>query len=109
MWRSCKGYARTVRSRGGRRLAPAVSLLSGGIIPVRGGGVDQWRKVHVNESFTGILEINGNAISDDRLDLAEAPVGLVRVADEISWNEVRSHSVLRFAGLFVLHECRCGP
>jgi len=76
------------------------------LVAVRG-GICQQSDIDVNESFTGILEINGYAIANDRLDLTQSPVRLGRMSDEVAGHQMCCHSVLPCAGLFGLNGRRC--
>ena len=40
--------------------------------------------VSVDDQLAGILEIDGDAVADHRLDLAQSPVGPLRVAHEVA-------------------------
>jgi len=57
------------------------------------GRICQRSDIDVNESFTGILEINCYAIANDGLDLPQPPVRLGRMSDEVAGHEMRCHSV----------------
>src|SRR5258708_24180898 len=49
-----------------------------------------WRKldhVPVDDDLAGILEVDGDAMADHRLDLADAPVGPARMAHEVAGSE----------------------
>lgn len=43
-------------------------------------------------SFSGMLEVDGGAAADHRLDLADAPIRLIRMPYEISGNETLGHA-----------------
>ena len=52
---------------------------------------DQFQIDHgdVHHDLAGMLEIDRDALADSRLDLAEAPVGLVRMAHQTSRKKAR--------------------
>lgn len=45
----------------------------------------------MDQLFSGVLEVHGDPVTDDGLDLAEAPVGSVRVAHERAGKEGDGH------------------
>ena len=49
--------------------------------------------VGVNQLFTQVFKIDGDATMDRGLYLAQSPIGLIRVADKHTGNELALHSV----------------
>ena len=49
---------------------------------------DQGHPGGVNEDLAGVLEIDRDPVADGRLHLAEAPIGLVRVAHQHAGRQV---------------------
>src|SRR5258706_16153878 len=80
----------------GRAMAPSSSTsirlkISAGLSI----GWHQLDDVAVDQQLAGILEIDRDAVLDDRLDLPEAPVRPLGMADEIARCEHRVAAVLR--------------
>ena len=49
-----------------------------------------WLKLHavpVDDELAGVLEVHRDAVADHRLDLTQAPIGPLRVADEVAGGE----------------------
>src|SRR6516225_317052 len=48
-------------------------------------------EVAVDQPLAGMLEIHGDAVADHRLNLAQAPLGLERMADKRAGDEALGH------------------
>ena len=53
--------------------------------------LDQRNHGRIDKAFAGILEIDGDALPIDRLDLAEPPIPLGRMTDECARDEEFGH------------------
>ena len=59
--------------------------------PVRVFEHDQRHARSVDQHFSGMLEIDGDALADHRLNLADAPVGLLRMLDQHARHQFLCH------------------
>ena len=61
-------------------------------LPLEGRRRDnQYDPGHDDRSLAGMFEIDRGAALRNRLDLAQPPIRLARVANETSWNETLGH------------------
>jgi uncharacterized membrane protein len=71
---------------------------------VRHGSSLEFDRVPVDEELPGMLEIDGDAVTDSGLDLAQSPIGTLRMADEIARREMEVSGSFDHASASIFRE-----